>query len=305
MRSRASRAMRSAIFSSTMPAPAATVSAAWASAVSPSATAAAIPPCAHRLDAPSPNRAAETTVTGSGASLSAVNSPASPAPTITTPPGALAGNATRAVMGIFAWASMVEVDHALDRGAGTLGDGGIDRDLLLEEDEAFEDLRQRDPLHMRAEIAWPHEGDVRRLDGDVVAHRALGHEQHFRRLVVLDPLDHARGRAGEIGFRQHVGRTFGVGDDLHAGIGLAIGAELLAGEEFMHLAMTLPGDDLNGGLGRDPLGEILVGNKDHALSAERLDHAHGVGRGAADIGLGLYLGRGVDIGDDRHAGIGF
>src|SRR5262245_6870107 len=273
MRSRASRAMTTAISSSTMPAPAATVSAAWASAVSPSATAAAIPPCAHRLDAPSPNRAAETTVTGSGASLSAVKSPASPAPTITTPPGVLPENATRVVMGITPLlqagpASMVEVNHALDRGPRTFGVRVIDRDLLLEEDEAFENLRQRDPLHMRAKIARPHEGDVGRLDGDVVAHRTFGHEQHFRRLVVLDPLDHAGGRAGEIGFRQHVGRAFGVRDDLHAGICLAIGAELLACEELMHFAMAFPGDDLNEGLGRDPFGEILVGNKDHAVGAE-------------------------------------
>ena len=61
--------------------PGAIVSAAWSSALSPSASAAAMPPCAHRLDAPSPKCAAEMMVTGRGASLSAVNRPASPAPT--------------------------------------------------------------------------------------------------------------------------------------------------------------------------------------------------------------------------------
>ena len=59
-------------------------------------------------------------------------------------------------------------------------DRGIDRHLLLEEHERLEDLRQRDALHMRAEIARPHELDLGRLDRDVVAHRALGHEQHLR-----------------------------------------------------------------------------------------------------------------------------
>ena len=37
-------------------------------------------PCAHALDAPSPNGAAEITVTGRGASLRAQNNPARPAP---------------------------------------------------------------------------------------------------------------------------------------------------------------------------------------------------------------------------------
>ena len=72
--------------------------------------------------------------------------------------------------------------------ARPLGDSGIDRDLLLQEDEAIEDLRQRDPLHVRAEIARPHELDVGRFDRDVVAHRAFGHEQHLGRLIVLAPI---------------------------------------------------------------------------------------------------------------------
>ncbi len=61
----------------------------------------------------------------------------------------------------------------------------------------------------------------------------------------LHPFDHARGGAGEIGLRDHVRRAFRMGDDLHAGIGLAIGAQLGAGEALVHLAMALPGDDLD------------------------------------------------------------
>ena len=165
-------------------------------------------------------------------------------------------------------------------------------------------LRQRDPLHVRAEVAGTHEVDLRRLDRDVVAHRAFGHEQNLARLIVVHPFDHAAGRAGEIGFGDHVRRALGMGDDLHAWIGLAIGAKLLAGEALMHLAMALPGDDLDGGLGGDPLRQILVRDHDDAFGAEQLDHAHGVRRGAGDVGLGLHFGRGVDVGHHRHAGIG-
>src|SRR5680860_1704321 len=87
-----------------------------------------------------------------------------------------------------------------------------------------------------------------------------------------------------------------MGDDLHAGIGLAIGAQLLAREALMHLAMALPGDDLDIGLCRHPFGEILVGDEDDALGPQRLDDPHRIGRGAADIALGLHLGRSVHIG---------
>ena len=84
MRSSASRAISSAMRTSTMPAPAAMVSATWASGVSPSPSAAAMPPCAQAEDAPSPIGAAVTMVTGRGASFSAQNRPASPPPTMTT-----------------------------------------------------------------------------------------------------------------------------------------------------------------------------------------------------------------------------
>ena len=45
-----------------------------------------------------------------------------------------------------------------------------------------QDFRQRDSLHVRAEIAWPDELDIRVLDRDVVAHRALGDHDHPLRL---------------------------------------------------------------------------------------------------------------------------
>ena len=52
----------------------------------------------------------------------------------------------------------------------------------------------------------------------------------------------------------------------------------------------------------DVFRQILVGQEDHGIGAQALDHLDRVRRGAADVDLGLHLGRGVDVGDDRHAG---
>src|SRR5437899_6528580 len=133
-RAGASRHMSRASFSSTRPAPAATVSRACACGVSPSATAAAMPPCAQALDAPSPIGAAVRIVTGRGASLSPQNRPAMPPPMITTSCGlsAIAFDSALAP-------SALEIDHPLDRAASLVGDRRIDHDLLLQVDEAVED----------------------------------------------------------------------------------------------------------------------------------------------------------------------
>ena len=79
MRAGASRASQRDV-SSTRPAPAAIVSAACASGLSPRRHAAAMPPCAQAVEAPSPSGAAAITVTGRGASFSAQNRPARPPP---------------------------------------------------------------------------------------------------------------------------------------------------------------------------------------------------------------------------------
>ena len=61
-------------------------------------------------------------------------------------------------------------DSQLGRFWAHRGDDGIDHDLLLHIQEAVENLRQRDPLHVRAEIARPGELDVRQLGLDIVGH---------------------------------------------------------------------------------------------------------------------------------------
>ena len=93
--------------------------------------------------------------------------------------------------------------------------------------------------------------------------------------------------------------------DLRPRIGGAQLADVLAGEALVHFAAALPGDDADIGLAGDIAGEELVGDQDHLAHApglgRLLHHLHGVGGGAADVGLGLHLGAGVHIGDDRQA----
>src|SRR5579883_2798441 len=162
MRPGASRASANATSSSTRPAPAAMVSAACASALSLSASAAAMPPCAQADDAPCPSGAAEITVTGRGASFSAQNRPASPPPMMTT--SSVLVNWWIELFMLFlrrrlacaGTALIFQIDHALDRSPRSLGNDRIDHDLLAQVEQAFQNVRERDPLHVRAQIARLH-----------------------------------------------------------------------------------------------------------------------------------------------------
>src|SRR5215831_15399190 len=89
--------------------------------------------------------------------------------------------------------SALQAYHPLDRSACPCGDCRIDHDLLLEVYEAVENLRQRDPLHVRAEIARPHELDVGQFGLHVVGHRAFRDHDHAARALVAHPFDHAGG----------------------------------------------------------------------------------------------------------------
>src|ERR1044072_9471976 len=100
------------------------VSRACASGVSPSATAAATPPCAQALDAASPIGAAVTMVTGRGLSFSAQNRPARPPPTMTT---SSVANVSNVRIGL-----ALQVDHPLDRAPRLGGDHRVDRDFLFQ-----------------------------------------------------------------------------------------------------------------------------------------------------------------------------
>src|SRR5262249_54914300 len=176
MRAGASRAMASARGPSTMPAPAMIVSRACASGVSPSVTAAAMPPWAQTLDAPAPSGAPVSRVTGRGASLSAQNNPASPPPAMT-----MLFEGTRVDMRRFRLCIMpglagarpngaglaFEMNHPLHRPSRFLGHQRIDHDLVLHGQQTVEDLWQRDPFHVRAEIARLDELNVGDFDPHV------------------------------------------------------------------------------------------------------------------------------------------
>src|SRR5205823_5832814 len=75
-------------------------------------------------------------------------------------------------------ASPFQIHHALDRAARLLGDRSLDHDLFLEIHEAVENFRQRNPLHVRTEIAGSHELNIGQLGLHVVGHRAFGHHDY-------------------------------------------------------------------------------------------------------------------------------
>ncbi len=112
--------------------------------------------------------------------------------------------------------------------------------------------------------------------------------------------DHPRGRADEVGFGQDVGRALGMGEDPDAGVLATQQPDLLRPEALVHLAVTLPEDDLHVGAAGHVAAQVLVGQEDDPLAAERLDDLDRVGRGAADVRLRLHRRRGVDVGHHRH-----
>src|SRR5580698_4599444 len=262
MRSGASRATRLTMPESHKPAPALIVSAAWWRQSSSLPIAAAMPPCAQ-ADAPEwPGREPASTKAGKGASFSAVNSPAMPAPRIKAP------SVSIMVLVGFISRSGLHRQHALDGDTGAGRDGFVHHDFMRHGLKRMKNAVQSDALHVRAEIAGPHEIDVGIFDGEIVAHRAFRHHYHAAGMVLADIADHGSGRTGEIGLRDHLRRAFGMGEHGDAGILLAEAADFLGGETLMHFAGTGPGNHFDPGLGRHVLGQILVGDHDHRIGAE-------------------------------------
>src|SRR6516165_11654775 len=167
--------------------------------------------------------------------------------------------------------SSAQRHHALDGAARRLGDGRVDGDLVRHSFERAPDLRQRDALHVRAEIARPHEFELGILQRDIVAHRAFGQKHDARRPLPADIVGHRRGRAGKVAFGDDLGRAFRMSEDGDAGMALAQAPDVLGGKALVHLAMTHPGNDLDLRLRRDVASQILIRQHDHARYAERLD----------------------------------
>ena len=126
----------------------------------------------------------------------------------------------------------------------------VDGDLVRHRLERAPDLRQGDALHVRAQIARPHKLEFGVLQRHIVAHRAFGQQHDARRPFFADIIGHRRGRAGEVAFRDDIGRAFGMRQHHDPRMAFAHTPDVLGGEALMHLAMSLPGDDLDLGLGR-------------------------------------------------------
>ena len=113
---------------------------------------------------------------------------------------------------------MVEVDHALDGLTRAAGDSRVDGDLLFEEHER---LSRIFGSVMRFICGQRLHGRTNSTSGASTATLSLIEHSvtssTLRRLLVLDPFDHAGGRAGEVGLGDHVGRAFRMGDDLMPG----------------------------------------------------------------------------------------
>jgi hypothetical protein len=154
-------------------------------------------------------------------------------------------------------------EHPLDRAAGPIANGRVHLDPVLHGLEGVQDLRQRDPLHVRAEVAGPDELHGRELDGHVVGHGALRHQHDAGRTSLAEVADHARRRADVISRGEHVGRALGVGEDVDVGVLAAERSDLVAREALVHLAVALPENDLGLRARRHVAAEVLVGQEDH------------------------------------------
>ena len=152
------------------------------------------------------------------------------------------------------------------------------------------DLRQSDPFHMWAEIAWLYEIHRRMVDRNVIRHRAFRQQYDPGWLLASHIIRHVRGGASEVGFRDDLGRAFRMRQNDHAGIIGAQGAHFSRGETFMDFAVACPGYDFDVGLGGDVLGEVFIGKHDDLGHTKRFHDSLRVARGAADIRLRLYGG---------------
>ena len=120
--------------------------------------------------------------------------------------------------------------------------------------------------------------------------------------VLLDIVDHARDvEPVKSAAAMTSGGHSGWAMILMRRVRRAIGLQLFAGEALMDFTTPLPGDDLDVGLGLDILGQILIRDEQDARHAKAFDNLNGVCGRAADVGLGLHFGAGVDVSDDRHA----
>ena len=135
------------------------------------------------------------------------------------------------------------------RGRDTAGSIVTSPDCL----ERVPDVLQGDPLHVRTEIARAHEFDVGILHGDVVAHRAFGHEHDPGGRFARDISRHVRRRAGESASASTSGGHSGWASTTTPGGPRAIGGRRRALKRSCTSQCAVPCDDLDLGFGSDVL----------------------------------------------------
>ena len=81
--------------------------------------------------------------------------------------------------------------------------------------------------------------------------------------------------------------------------------DVFSGESLVHFAAAVPGDDLDAGLRRDVLRQILIRQEDDAIrtpfTRRPFNDSRSVRRRAAHVAFGFHIGRSVDVSNDRHA----
>ncbi len=210
-----------------------------------------------------------------------------------------------------------------------LGDVGRDADLELHLEQAVAQLRQRDHLHVLAEghpVGLDQIGPRSRLL-QRVEHSVLGGDDEAAVRVLFDVLQHPRGgehvdalgidvAGGDVLHRLGGAAALGVDQELGLGV-LGPGLGDVAGADAgVDVALAVP--DVEAGA---PLGIVVQaglaldeGAQPHVrpeedlrlrpvLGPDVLDHLDRVGGGAAVVGLGLHLGRGVDVHDHQRPGV--
>ena len=171
------------------------------------------------LEPDRPGRVPASTMLGMGASFSAVNRPAMPAPKIRAPSVSTILS-IRCVMP----QSSFHRQHAVDGQLGPRRDDRIDNHLMSHGLQGMQNAVQGDALHMRTQIAGAHEFHIGIFHRDIVAHRAFRHQHDVLRPLLADIGDHSGGGAREIGFGDDFGRAFGMSQHHDAGMGVVLGA---------------------------------------------------------------------------------
>ena len=162
----------------------------------------------------------------------------------------------------------------------------------------------RFPAHRRVGLA------------QLVQHAGLGGHEHVGRRGGAGGVEHAPGRehpgaaGGQVTLPrlpQRGGRAsaFRVDEQLGCGFGRRLAAQRVRADPGVHVAFAEP--DVHIGAAGDPPdvgAQELVGQEQHLPVLRDGGHdLRRVGRGTAQVGLRLDLGAGVDVGDDRGAGV--